>query len=79
MTNFRQFLWLGGSANLTEGSAEPARSILAEGSAEPARLGRSLSFSFLGPLLTELCVGTSDANSILGTYDGHGKRACIHR
>ena len=33
---------LGGSANLTKGSAEPARPKFAEDSAEPTRLGRSL-------------------------------------
>ena len=49
MTNFEaffvkltNFLRLGGSANLTEGSAEPARPKLTKDSAEPARLGRSL-------------------------------------
>ena len=36
---------LGGSANLTKGSAEPARPKFAEDSAEPTRLGRSLVFT----------------------------------
>ena len=51
MTNFEaffvkltNFFRLGGSANLTEGSAEPARPKLTKDSAEPARLGRSLIF-----------------------------------
>ena len=49
MTNFEaffvkltNFFRLGGSANLTEGSAEPARPKLTKDSAEPARFGRSL-------------------------------------
>ena len=33
---------LGGSAKLTEGSAEPVRPKIADGSAEPARFGRTL-------------------------------------
>ena len=42
MTIFPWFFWLGGSANLAEGSAEPVGPKLTDGSAEPARLGRSL-------------------------------------
>ena len=49
MTNFEaffvkltNFFRLGGSANLTEGSAEQARPKLTKDSAEPARFGRSL-------------------------------------
>ena len=44
---------LGGSAKLTEGSAEPVRPKIADGSAEPARFGRTLGPTKLVFAITE--------------------------